>query len=264
MTAELTDHEVAGQSETVQETPAWLTALRSALDPNSKRRLEALDPKPDWHSLEIGAGSGSTARWLAERCPQGKVVATDIELGSLSAEGFPNLEVRRHDVTTEDFPEASFDLIYARYVFSHLRSREEDLARIVSWLKPGGWLLLEEPAQFPVESAQDDDYREVSLATLEQYKEQVGTDLTWPRTFPAPLVNLGLEEIGIDGDISVVGAGRPMSLFWGEAIKGWGPIVVGAGTATEEQVERAAAKMYQDDFYDLGLATMAVWGRRPA
>ncbi|MER5934573.1 class I SAM-dependent methyltransferase [Streptomyces sp. NPDC002054] len=258
MTAEVTE------SESVQETPAWLSALREALDPHSMRRLEALDPKPDWNCLEIGAGSGSTSRWLAERCTAGKVTATDIELGALSDSGYSNLEIIRHDVTTEDFPEASFDLIYARYVFSHLRSRDADLAKVVSWLKPGGWLLLEEPAQFPVESAQDEDYREVSLATLKQYKEQVGTDLTWPRTFPAPLVELGLEEIGLDGDLSLVGAGRPMSLFWGEAIKGWGPIVVAAGGATEEQVEKAAGRMYQKDFWDLGLATMAVWGRRPA
>lgn len=263
MTAELIEQETPERSEE-DSTPAWLTALRDELDPASRRRLAALEPQPDWHCLEIGAGSGTTARWLAERCPSGKVIATDIELGSLSRQVAPNLEIVRHDVTTDDFPEKSFDLIYARYVFAHLRSREADLARVVSWLKPGGVLLLEEPAQFPVESARDDDYREVSLATLDQYREQVGTDLRWPRTFPAPLLELGLQEIGVEASLSVVGGSRPMSLFWGEALKGWGPYVVSAGTATEEQVERAAGLMYSDGFWDLGLATMAAWGRRPA
>ncbi|TPQ17469.1 class I SAM-dependent methyltransferase [Streptomyces sporangiiformans] len=271
VTAELTDHETPDQSESGdaaaspdQGPPAWLAALRAELDPHSKRRLEALEPKPDWRCLEIGAGSGSIARWLAERCPSGKVVATDIELSSLGEAGVPNLEIVRHDVTTDDFPEGSFDLIYARYVFSHLRSRESDLARVASWLAPGGWLLLEEPAKFPIESARDAAYREVSLATLEIYKEQVGTDLDWPRSFPAPLVELGLEDIGMDGSLSVVGGNRAMGLFWGEAIKGWGPTVVAAGKATEEQIEQAAGRMYQDDFWDLGLATAAAWGRRPA
>lgn len=265
MTAELTDHAVTDESEAVQEgTPAWLTALREELDPNSKRRLAALDPKPDWRCLEIGAGSGTISQWLAERCPDGKVVATDIDLTSLSEPAAPNLEIIRHDVTTDDFPEGSFDLIYARYVFSHLRSREADLARVVSWLAPGGWLLLEEPAKFPIESAQDSAYREVSLATLGIYKEQVGTDLDWPRTFPAPLAAAGLENLGLDGTLSLVGASRPMGCFWGEAIKGWGPIVVAAGASTEELVAKAASRMYQEDFWDLGLATMAAWGQRPS
>ncbi|WP_165845735.1 class I SAM-dependent methyltransferase [Streptacidiphilus pinicola] len=264
MTAEVIDNNPTEQPADDQSTPAWLSALRSELDPNSKRRLAALAPKPDWRCLEIGAGSGTVSRWLAEQCPAGKVTATDIELGPLSEAVAGNLEIVQHDVTTEDFPEGTFDLIYARYVFSHLRSREADLARVVSWLKPGGWLMLEEPAKFPVDSARNDAYREVSLATLAQYKEQVGTDLEWPRSFPAPLVALGLEEIGLESSISLVGDSRPMALFWGEALKGWGPIVVSAGGATEEQVAEAVGLMYQEDYWDLGLATMAAWGRRPS
>jgi SAM-dependent methyltransferase len=256
---------VAGQEtpEASESAEPWQLALRDELDPNSKRRLAALDPRPDWHCLEIGAGSGTVARWLAERCTSGRVVATDISLDALDGPPVPNLDVIRHDVTTEEFPEESFDLVYARYVFSHLRSRESDLARIVSWLKPGGWLLLEEPAQFPIESAAHATYRDVSLATLVAYREHVGTDLTWPRTFPAPLVRLGLDDVGMDGSLSLVGGGRPMALFWVEAVKGWGPVVVEAGGATEEQVAEVVALMHRKDFCDLGLATVAAWGRRP-
>lgn len=258
MTAEL------GELGEFQATPAWQIALRAELDPNSKRRLTALDPQPDWRCLEIGAGSGSIARWLAERCPAGQVVATDVELSSLIGAAGPNLEVLRHDVTIEDFPEGSFDLIYARYVFSHLRSRDSDLTRISSWLKPGGWLLIEEPAKFPLETAQADAYRSVSLATLRIYKEHVGTDLEWPRTFPVPLARLGLENIGMDCSVSLVGGGRRMGQFWAEVITAWGDAVVESGASTAALVAEAAALMYQDDFCDLGLATIAVWGQRAA
>lgn len=255
MTAVLDEQERAAEP--------WQIALRAELDPDSERRIAKLDPRPDWHCLEIGAGSGTIAQWLAERCPAGRVVATDIDPDALAGPTAPNVEVLRHDVTTEEFPAESFDLIYARYVFCHLRSRASDLARVVSWLKPGGWLLLEDPAQFPIESAAHAAYRDVSLATLDVYRAHVGTNLNWPRTFPAPLVELGLDRVGMDGSLSLVGGGRAMGRFWGEAVKAWGPTVVEAGGATQEQVDEVVALMYQDDFCDLGLATVAAWGRRP-
>lgn len=265
MTAELIDQDLPDQSETMREaTPAWQAALCEELDSNSKRRLEALNPKPDWRCLEIGAGSGTMARWLAERCPSGQVVATDLDLSILSQVAAPNLEIVRHDVTTEDFPAGSFDLIYARYVFCHLRSREHDLARVASWLAPGGWLLLEDPAKFPIESSPNATYSKVSLATVGVINQRVGTDTDWPRSFPAPLARLGLERLGVDGSLSVVGGGRPMGQFWGEFLKAFGPDLVATGAATEDLVKQVAGLMYQDDFCDLGMATVAAWGQRPA
>jgi trans-aconitate methyltransferase len=51
----------------------------------------------------------------------------------------------RHDVTTGEFPESSFDLVHVRAVFMHITGRMAALRRMVSWLAPGGWLLVEEP-----------------------------------------------------------------------------------------------------------------------
>lgn len=265
MTAKLTDQDVPGPSETAQKaTPAWMAALCEELDPNSKRRLEALGPKPDWRCLEIGAGSGSMTRWLADRCPSGRVVATDLDLTLLSQLDGPNLEIVQHDVTAQDFPESSIDLIYSRYVFCHLRSREQDLAKVVSWLAPGGWLLLEDPAKFPFESSPNATYSKVSLATMGIYKERVGSDFDWPRSFPAPLAKLGLENIGVDGSLSVVGGGRPMGQFWGGVLGAFGADLVAMGGATDDEVKQVGELMYQDDYWDLGLATIAAWGQRPS
>jgi SAM-dependent methyltransferase len=157
-------------------TPSWLSALRTELDPNSIQLLEALNPQPDWHCLALGAGSGSTSRWLAQRIPAGRVVATGVDLTSLRGIKAPNLELAEHDVTTGDFPESSFDLIYSRYLFCHLPSRDEALARVVSWLKPGGWLLLKDPAKFPFDSSPNATFTKVSVNTMAIYLETVGSD----------------------------------------------------------------------------------------
>jgi RHS repeat-associated protein len=47
---------------------------------------------------------------------------------------------------------ASFDLIHTRYVVLHLPDQDATIARLVFWPAPGGVLLLEEPAIFPVQA----------------------------------------------------------------------------------------------------------------
>jgi trans-aconitate methyltransferase len=73
------------------------------------------------------------------------VTATDLEPDFLGAIGASNVEVLRHDVRTDTFAERSFDLVHTGAVLMHVPDDPEILRRVVSWLVPGGWLLLEEP-----------------------------------------------------------------------------------------------------------------------
>src|SRR5262244_1620045 len=74
-----------------------LSLLEQIFDPYSRRRRELV--QPGWRCLEIGAGRGSMARWLAEQVgPSGHVVATDIDTRYLQKLDLPNLEVVEHDI----------------------------------------------------------------------------------------------------------------------------------------------------------------------
>lgn len=240
-----------------------LTALAEELDPATEARLDALGPQPGWRCLEVGAGSGTIAAWLAGRCLHGHVVATDVDLRFLDAGARPNLEVLEHDVTADDFPPASFDLIHARYVFVHLRDRDQILRRVASWLAPGGWLLIEEPARFPIESSPHLEYREVTLAALDAFRARMGTDTCWPRSFPAPLAAAGLGELSVAGSTSTVGGGRPMARFWASTLRRIAGDLAVSGRMSRLRVDRVAELMRRDEFWDLGMATIAAWGRRP-
>jgi ubiquinone/menaquinone biosynthesis C-methylase UbiE len=115
------------------------------MDPETKRILAERGLRPSWRCLELGAGTGSIARWLAEQCPDGQVIATDLDIPHLAGAEAPNLEVRRHDVVREEFPKASFDLVHARSLLVNLPERDDVLAKIAGWLTPGGWAMIEEP-----------------------------------------------------------------------------------------------------------------------
>src|SRR5215510_1657001 len=98
-----------------------LSLLEHIEDPLSQRWLAALGIQPGWRCLEVGAGHGSIARWLAAQVgPQGWVVATDLNPRFLTELQLPNVEVRRHDIRTEPLEAGRYDLAHCRAVLSHL------------------------------------------------------------------------------------------------------------------------------------------------
>jgi len=69
-----------------------LSLLEELFDPLSRRRRELV--RPGWRCLEVGAGRGSMAVWLAEQVgPAGHVVATDVDTRYLERLDVPNLDV---------------------------------------------------------------------------------------------------------------------------------------------------------------------------
>jgi len=123
-----------------------LQLLEQRLDPLTQRRIQRLGVGKGARCLEVGGGRGSITRWLSEVVgPAGRVIATDLQLGFLAEIDAANVEVVRHDIRTDTFPPDSFDLIHTRAVLMHMSPGMDLLRRIVTWLAPGGWLMLEEP-----------------------------------------------------------------------------------------------------------------------
>ena len=119
-----------------------LRTLEELFDAGSIRVLEARGLQPSWRCLEVGAGGGSIARWLAER--SASVLATDLDTTHVRAVAGSNLEVREHDLLRDELPDAAFDLIHLRLVLAWLADRPAALARLLAALRPGGWLVAEE------------------------------------------------------------------------------------------------------------------------
>ena len=127
------------------ETAARFEGLERTFDPISIAHLERIGINQGARCLEIGAGGGSLARWLAERVgPDGHVLAVDLDTRWFQHDGSAQLEVRQLDVVTEPIPDGPWDLIHERLVLQHIPARLDVLDQLVARLAPGGWLVLED------------------------------------------------------------------------------------------------------------------------
>jgi SAM-dependent methyltransferase len=123
-----------------------LRAIEQVFDPSSQRRLLATGLKAGWSCLEVGPEASSLLNWMSGVVgPTGRVVAVDLSTKFLTAPQPKHVEVRQGDVRSVPLPASSFDLVHARYVLIHLPDYEAALSRMLACLKPGGWLVLEEP-----------------------------------------------------------------------------------------------------------------------
>lgn len=122
---------------------ALVAVLATMLDRFTTWRLSAYVTSTT-RCLEVAAGAGTVAAWLAERA--GEVTATDTDPTHVAAlaEKYPNLTVRRHDLVTDPLEESRWDLIHVRLLLAHLPDRHALVGRLAAALTPGGVLAIDE------------------------------------------------------------------------------------------------------------------------
>ena len=98
-----------------------LRLLEARYDPRTFARLSMFGPLAGTRCLEVGAGAGSVARWLAAQVgPSGQVVATDTNPRFLAGAHRTGVEVRRHDILTDPLEPGHYDLVHCRALLLHL------------------------------------------------------------------------------------------------------------------------------------------------
>jgi hypothetical protein len=150
--------------------------------------------------LEVGAGRGTIAGWLADRVgASGSVVAIDIKPQHVREH--PNLTTLQRNVVTDPLPEGPFDVIHARAVLQHLPERDEVLAKLVDALAPGGAVVIEEmePGWSRAVLASPDPRAQDLLTAYETALTSVlraaGNDPTWCRRVYQTMCDIGLTGV---------------------------------------------------------------------
>jgi 2-polyprenyl-3-methyl-5-hydroxy-6-metoxy-1,4-benzoquinol methylase len=240
-----------------------LTLIEEEQDPYTCSCIEALGPQLNWQCLEVGAGRGSMAAWLAERCPEGQVVALDLDTKLLDTQGHHNIEVRQQDILTAVFTEGTFDLIHARAVLTHLKDPEAMCQKMAGWLRPGGWLFICDPASFPVDSSPHPLMRKIGQAAAQMMQQAIGTDPNWSRSYPAPLMRAGLVNVDSECRLRMMQGGTREATMFDLMLSQIGGPIVASGLVTAHEMETVRQLLHDPSFVDFPPAVVRAWGRKP-
>ena len=248
---------------------ARLDALARLFDASTFRHIDALGIVPGWRCWEVGAGGASVVRWLAARGgPAGRVLATDIDVSWTRAAAAANVTIVRHDVAADPPPDTVFDLVHARLVLIHVAERERALRQMISTLRPGGWLLIEDadPDLQPLACLDPRGPAELLANRLHTEFHDLlaerGADLSYGRKLPRALRDAGLSDVASDAYLPI---GLPgCTALERTTMAHIRDRLIASGRATADEIERHLASV---DAGALDLATppmISAWGRRPA
>ena len=248
-----------------------LSLLEEIFDPLSRQRRALV--QPGWRCLEVGAGRGSMAKWLAQQVgEQGRVVATDVDTTYLQRLTIPNLDIRRHNILSDPLDElgpGSFDLVCARLLLFWLAGKQENaIRRIVECLRPGGWLL-DEDGDWGLVAPVDPTHPHYELYHRVwkngEWWTVRGYDPAFGRKLPALFERCGLVNLRHKASASVVRSDSPWGRWWRQSLEGIRASEQTDGSLTEERAKEYDALLTPLNDPSCWLMTApihACWGQR--
>jgi SAM-dependent methyltransferase len=240
-----------------------LDALAATYDQGTFACLDAIGVSSAWRCLEVGAGTGTVARWLARRVAPAVVVASDRDTRFLGGSADPHLVIQHWDLTTDTLPEKAFDLVFARFVLMHMTERHTVLRRLHRAVAPGGYLVIADgdttlglASGFP------------EMATLWKALAQilavtVGTEVTWTRSLPRRFQELGLTDIAVRAETPTLAGGGDHARFCELTLDTVEKVLLETGALDERAIADIRARLRDPMFQDLGPSVVYTWARRP-
>jgi SAM-dependent methyltransferase len=251
-----------------------LRVLGRVMHDTSTSLFDRLGLRAGLSCVDVGCGGGDATLELARRvAPDGRVLGLDIDRTKLEVaraeaeqQGITNVEFQLSDI--RERPDAAdFDVVYARFLLTHLSDPGAAAAALYRHLRPGGRLAVEDIDfagyfSYP-ESKALERYRELYCAAV---RNRGGDPDIGPR-LPWLLRQAGVEDlrmnvvqpIGMSGEVKVL---NPLTM------ENIADAVIADGLATREEVDDIVRELYAFAARPDTLAgtprIVQVWGRRPA
>jgi SAM-dependent methyltransferase len=128
-----------------------LRVLARVMWPTTSALFSRVGIEPTARCLDVGCGGGDVTRELAQIASEGFVVGADLDATNVAlarAEtaqaGMDNVEFRVDDVVQPPADDQRFDVVYARFLFTHLADPAKALENITARVDPGGVLVVED------------------------------------------------------------------------------------------------------------------------
>jgi SAM-dependent methyltransferase len=243
-----------------------LRAIEAVFDPASQRRIRSTGFTHGWRCLEVGAGAGSVASWMASVSGlSGYTTVMDINARFLTGLS-SGVRVVAGDVRTAALEPESFDLVHARYVLTHLPDFEVALERMLVALRQGGWLVLEEP-DFTAARAISGDTQavqsvaNVNRAILRMFSD-TGTDPSLGAKLPGLLQKAGLKNLGVEYDAPIAQGASGVAQMMGMSARQLQAKCLATGEATQQDIENYCKFAQSPVSWAIYYATVGVLGQR--
>lgn len=219
-----------------------LRLIEQVFDPASRRRIQSTGIKTDWRCLEVGAGAGSIAQWMAKVIDEsGKVVAVDLNTRFMANIQDPKVEVLEADIRHLPWENRFFDLIHARYLLVHIPDFEVVLSKMLDLLKPGGWIVIEEPDFSAARAIAGEERVCESMNRMNRAIFQMFTrsnmDYALGIKLPTIFQNLGLQRLSVENDVPLANGGSGIATIMKMSSVQLAEKYIATGEATQEDIE---------------------------
>jgi SAM-dependent methyltransferase len=182
-----------------------LRVLARVMAPTTTALLDRVGAASTARCLDLGCGGGDVTLELARRASAGHAVGADVDEAKLelaraeaARAGVRNVEFRVDDVMEPPSDDERFDVVYARFLLTHLPDPAKALANIRARLGPGGVVVVED-IDFRGHFCHPHSpafWRYVELYTAAV--EARGCDPNIGPRLPALLAEAGLRELGMN------------------------------------------------------------------
>ena len=137
-------------SYTIDErNPERQQLLAQLLAPSTREVLARLPRIPNARCLDLGCGQGNTTRLLAEAMGAAACVGVEydpalVEYASTQVNP-ASVSFQQGDVTRLSLPDASFDVVFCRFLLIHLADPMSAVREMLRVVRPGGYVVAYEP-----------------------------------------------------------------------------------------------------------------------
>ena len=157
-------------------------------------------------------------------------------------------------------------MVHARYVLIHLSDYEVALTKMVDSLKPGGWLVLEEPDFSASRGITGDEQELASLRKVNQAIEQMYATLRMDYQLglklPALMQQRGLQHLTVENDAPLCAGGAGMATVMKMSTEQLREKYLATGVVGQSDLERYCRFADDPNSWAIYYATIAVSGRK--
>jgi len=197
-------------SYTIDErNPERQQLLAAILNPPTRDVLARLPAMANAECLDLGCGQGNTTRCLADVLEPAVCVGLEydanlVEYAQTRPDNPPNVRFQQGDATHLPFADASFDVVFCRYLLIHMADPLRVVREMMRVVRPGGYAVAFE-ADFAIELSHP------PCAALRQINK------VWHGLFQNPLAGRALVHYFREAGASNVQAGAVLHLEHDEA-----------------------------------------------